>query len=159
MISAQDRSALRLRLLQLLETESAQLTQFVALLQEEREVLAQRNVEPLFALAERKNQIAGQLQKFADARTSLLAQAGLPHDRDGIVALLGSPDSDPWTRYLALAGEARSLNRDNGQVVTEMLKHNHQALAVLLANSDQPAVYGPDGHARPRPGSRHLGSV
>lgn len=158
MSSPVDRLALRQRLLQLLVAETAQLEQFVVLLDDERKVLAERNVEPLFGLAERKGQIAVQLQRFADARSALLAQAGLSNDADGIVALIGRADASEWTRYLSLAGAARDLNRDNGVRVTEMLRSNHQALAVLLAHTDQPTVYGRDGHTRTRPGSRHLGT-
>lgn len=154
-----DRSALRHRLLQLLVAETTQLEQFVALLGEEHAALLERNVEPLFGLAERKGQLALQLQRFADARSALLAQAGLPNHSDSIVTLLGRPDMPEWTRYLALAGEARDTNRDNGQRVIEMLRNNHQALAVLLAHTDQPTVYGRDGQTRTRPGSRQLGSA
>lgn len=159
MTTTPDRAIQRQQLLQLLVTETAQLEQFVSLLGEERQVLDVRNVEPLFALAERKAQIAAKLKQFADARSALLAQAGLANARDGILTLIGKADHPDWQRYLELAQQARDLNRDNGQMVTEMLRNNHQALAVLLAHSDQPTIYGRDGQTRTRPGSRHLGSV
>ena len=89
----------------------------------------------------------------------MLAQAGLPHSREGIERLLAGQYADIWQKYLELASEARTLNQDNSLTVSQRLAANHQALATLLAYSDQPMVYGPDGASRTRPGSRHLGSV
>ncbi|MFT4173888.1 MAG: flagellar protein FlgN [Rhodocyclaceae bacterium] len=149
---------LRTRLTSLVAAETAQMQDFIAVLQQEREVLGQADVEPLFALAERKTQIARQLQQFTAARAALIAQAGLQHNRQGIEALLGEAGKDAWQVFVTTAEEAQQLNQDNGLRIGERLKNNHQALTVLMSSSDQPTVYGADGMARTRPGSRHFGS-
>ncbi|HEX5127584.1 MAG TPA: flagellar protein FlgN [Rhodocyclaceae bacterium] len=159
MTAATDQGALRQRLLSLLATEAAKVQDFVVVLEQERAVLGEQNVEPLFALAERKNQLAQQLQQMATNRSAILGQAGLPHNREGVEALLGNPDLPGWRKFLTDAERARNLNQANGLIIADRLKHNHQALAVLLSSADQPSVYGPNGHAYARPGSRHLGSV
>lgn len=152
-----DLTALRQRLTALLVAETQLIGEFLGVLEEERRILTERDVEPLFALSERKTLHARQLQQSANSRGGLLAQAGLKHDRDGVETLLG-PDSPAWQSYLAAAAKARHLNEENGRLLTERLSSNHQALAILMAHSDQPTVYGPDGNARTRPGSRLLGS-
>lgn len=134
------------------------MTDFLGLLEEERKILTERDVEPLFALSERKNQHARKLQQSATNRSALLAQAGLKHDRDGVETLLGDAEAPAWQNYLAAVARAHNLNKENGRLLTERLSSNHQALAILMAHSDQPTVYGPDGSARTRPGSRLLGS-
>lgn len=155
-----DNTALRQRLISLFVAETQQLADFVTLLEREHEVLSSpgNDVEPLFALSEEKSRFARQLQKLADSRASVLVQAGLPHNKAGIETLLGAEGSPIWATYLAAALKARQLNQANGQHITARLAHNHQALAILMAHTDQPTVYGPDGSSRTRPGSRLLGS-
>lgn len=132
---------------------------FVELLQEERATLGQADVEPLFVLAERKNAQATTLQQLATRRAELLAQAGLPHSREGIERLIKDSRLPAWQAFNAAAQLARDLNDVNGVMISERLKNNHQALAVLMRAADQPAVYGPDGQSRPKPGSRLFGSA
>lgn len=153
-----DYSAQRQRLLALLVAETQQVRDFVAVLEQERQILSGQDVEPLFALSEEKNRYARLLQQAADTRTVLLAQAGLKHDKAGVETLLGSADNPAWLNYLKAVSDARQLNQNNGKILTERLAHNHQALAILMAHSDQPTVYGPDGSTRTRPGSRLLGT-
>jgi len=154
-----DQGALRQRLISLLGAERDLVRDFIALLGQERETLSQTDMEPLFALSERKGQIVRQLDQLSTARVALFAQASLPHNREGIQKLLGDAGAPAWGEYLAVAEQARNINLENGRIITERLKNNHQALAVLMAHADQPATYGPDGVSRTRPGSRILGSV
>ena len=153
-----DRNVLRQRFIALLVTETQQLSAFISVLQIEHEILMERNLEPLNDIAKQKSDHARQLQQLADSRASILAQAKLSFDREGIETLLDGKHSDVWEKYLSLATQARQLNQDNGLLITSQLSANHQALEVLLAHSDQPTIYGPDGTSRARPGSRHFGS-
>ncbi len=153
-----DQGALRQRLISLLCAERDLVRDFIALLGQERETLSRTDMEPLFALSERKGQIVRQLDQLSAARVALFAQAGLPHNREGIQTLLGDAGAPAWGEYLAVAEQARNINLENGRIITERLKNNHQALAVLMAHTDQPATYGPDGVSRARPGSRILGT-
>ena len=153
-----DINTLRQRLLALLVAETQQIRDFTSILEEEQRVLLGQDVQPLFVLAEQKTRFVRQLQQLADSRSAILAQASVPLSREGIEALLGTGDNQIWSTYLAAAARAHNLNQANGQHITARLAHNHQALAILMAHSDQPTVYGPDGASRTRPGSRLLGS-
>jgi flagellar biosynthesis/type III secretory pathway chaperone len=153
-----DINTLRQRLLALFVAETQQIREFTSILEEEQRVLLGQDVQPLFALAGQKTRYVRQLQQLADSRAAILAQAGMPRSREGIENLLGATDNQIWNSYLAAATRAHDLNQANGQHITARLAHNHQALAILMAHSDQPTVYGPDGASRTRPGSRLLGS-
>jgi len=153
-----DRNALRQRLLTLLVAETQLVNEFVAILEQERQILSGRDAEPLFALSEQKSRFARLLQQRTDSRSAVMAQAGLKNERMDIESLIGKEGTQIWATYLEAATRARQLNQENGVHITERLSQNHQALAVLLAHSDQPTVYGPDGSSRTRPGSRLLGS-
>lgn len=153
-----DINTLRQRLLALLVAETKQIKDFTSILEEERRVLLGQDVQPLFSLAEQKTRFVRQLQQLADSRAAILAQAGAPRTREGIEKLIGTRDNQIWKTYLDAATQAHELNLANGQHITARLAHNHQALAILMAHSDQPTIYGPDGASRTRPGSRLLGS-
>lgn len=158
MSSNTDLAALRQRLTTLLVAETQHVKEFVGVLEQERQILTKHDVEPLFALSEHKARYARLLQQSAHMRASLLAQGGFKNDKAGVEALLGSPETAVWQNYLTAVGAARQLNEENGRLLTDRLSHNHQALAILMAHSDQPTVYGSDGTTRTRPGSRLLGS-
>lgn len=153
-----DRNVLRQRFIALLVTETQQLAAFISVLENEHQILMDRNLEPLNDIARQKSDHARQLQQLADSRSALLAQANLSFNRQGIETLLDGKHLEVWDTYLSLATQARQLNQDNGVLITSQLSSNHQALQTLLAHSDQPTIYGPDGTSRTRPGSRHFGS-
>jgi len=156
--SSADKGALRQRLISLLGAERDLVRDFIVVLGQERETLSHADMEPLFALSERKGQIVRQLDQLSTARMALCAQAGLKHDREGIESLLGDAGAPTWSEYLAVAEQARNLNLENGRIITERMKSNQQGLAILMAHADQPTTYGRDGLSRTRPGSRILGS-
>ena len=146
-------------MLALLEAEFEQVAAFSAILDEEHTVLLQKDIEPLFTIAERKAVQARTLHQYADQRSALLAQAKLPNDRQSLCKLIGSDTHPLWLQYQAAASRARDLNQENGVLITERLSTNHQALALLMSLSDAPTTYGPDGQANTRPGSRLFGSA
>lgn len=153
-----NQNALRQRLLALLVAETQQINDFVVLLEKEHEILLGQDVQPLYAISEQKTQHARQLQHLADSRAAIMAQAKLPQTREAIESLIGTEGQQIWNNYLSIATKAKRLNESNGKHITVRLSHNHQALAVLMAHSDQPTIYGPDGASHTHPGSRLLGS-
>ncbi|MBI4995867.1 MAG: flagellar protein FlgN [Rhodocyclales bacterium] len=147
----------------LLTRELATLESFIALLQKEGTLLASRADEGLTALAQEKTAAAVELARLATLRDQELARLHLPPGRAGMDAWTltdaGSASQRNWDRLLALAAQGRAMNEANGTAIALQLQHNQQALAVLMAAADRTATYGPDGQARPGPGSRSLGSA
>jgi flagella synthesis protein FlgN len=64
-----------------------------------------------------------------------------------------------WHDVIDLAAEAKERNRVNGQLITERLQNNQQALSVLLAAAEHPQIYGPDGQSRPTASRRLFGAA
>ena len=97
----------------------------------------------------------------ASVKKAIEAKLGAKVTSENMRAVLGaSPENlKAWDEVVALAGEAKERNRVNGQLITERLQNNQQALTTLLAAAEHPQIYGPDGQSRPTASSRNLGSA
>jgi len=148
---------------ELLERELRQVEAFVDLLHREQQLLGENAVDALQALVADKSRAAADLADSAQGRDKLLADLGLATGRAGMEAWLVSADGArsqaAWSRLLALAAEARSLNETNGHLIDIHLNNNQQALAVLMSAANQAATYGPDGQQKSGGGGRSLGSA
>ncbi|HOY00462.1 flagellar protein FlgN [Zoogloea sp.] len=149
------------RLARLIHDEQAGLKAFIALLQREEALLVEGQIDALTALAEEKTKLYRSLQRLSDDRTVMFARLGAKVSKDNIrIVLADSPDAlAAWDVVVTLAADAKERNRINGQLITERLQNNQQALSTLLAAAEHPQIYGPDGQSRPTASSRHLGSV
>lgn len=149
------------RLAALIDDERRGLRGFVALLEREEALLLHGQIDALTLLAEEKTALYRALQRLADARVVMFAQVGAKVSDDNIrIVLANAPDAlAAWAEVIALAGEARERNRTNGQLITQRLQNNQQALTTLLAAAEHPQIYGPDGQSRPTGGSRHFGTA
>jgi len=147
----------------LLSDELRALDSFVALLQKEQTLLASGISDGLTALADEKSSAAVELGRLAAARDEELAHLHLPPGRAGMDAWTltdaGSASQRNWDRLLVLAAKARAINEANGLAIALHLKHNQQALSVLMAAADRTATYGPDGQPQAGVGGRSLGSA
>lgn len=133
---------------------------FIDLLQREQKTLQQADISTLVPLTNEKMHQAQQLAQLADARNRWLATLGHTGDRSGMERMLHDypAAAGAWKELLQSAEIAAHLNKINGILVDQRLRHNQQALAVLQAaptqNSD---LYGSDGQPRPFSGGRPLG--
>jgi flagella synthesis protein FlgN len=147
----------------LLSEELRTLEAFVALLQKEQALLASGTSDGLSALADQKSNAAIELGRLAAQRDQELTYLHLPPGRAGMDAWTltdnGVASQRNWDRLLVLAAEARAINEANGQAIALNLKHNQQALSVLMAAADRTATYGPDGQPQGGTGGRSLGSA
>ncbi len=143
----------------LLAEETETVRQFIVLLQREQSLLSEGNVDGLSSLAAEKSAFADRLGGIARQRDLALGREGCQR----MDAWLAKPENhqyqDAWLQLLDLARQAKGLNETNGQLIAIHLRHNQQALAVLMAAADQAMTYGPDGQQRPRGGGRSFGSA
>jgi flagella synthesis protein FlgN len=138
-----------------------QLDHFVRLLEREQELLKQVEVEALLDLVEQKTAAMRQLQAGENTRAQTLSRHGIDASPKGIAAWIAAqPESvrNLWQRYLTLAQRAQQLNAENGILIQTHMRHNQQALTVLMAASG-PALYDADGLTSSKPGGRLFGSV
>jgi flagellar biosynthesis protein FlgN len=147
------------RLGRLLELEEEQMAQFVALLEQEKDLLIAGEVDALVALADEKTKSYRLLQRVHDQRAILLGNWKGDNSGESIAALLTSmPElSARWERILELARLAHEQNQLNGQLINERLANNQAALSVLMTAAERPQFYGADGRAKASGTGRILG--
>ena len=146
-----------------LNTEREGLRSLVTLLKAEQQALIDGNTEQLLALADSKTRAVQELSKLAAARKNDLLTHGVAIKTSGIAGWLQAhaPGSLPvWQDIQQLVEQMQHLNRTNGTLIQTKLRHNQQALAVLLnvTNSAQ-GLYGADGQTHLSSSRRILGSV
>lgn len=149
------------RLARLIQEERTGLQGFIALLRREEALLIAPQIDALASLAEEKTALYRTLQRLSDERVVMFARLGAAvNDANIRVVLADLPDAlGAWQEVVSLAAEARERNRVNGQLITERLQNNQQALSVLLAAAEHPQIYGPDGQSRPTSSGRLFGSA
>ncbi|EXI81456.1 MAG: flagella synthesis chaperone protein FlgN [Candidatus Accumulibacter appositus] len=137
---------------QTLGREIAAAQSFVALLEREQQMLVKGQVDDLLDLVRQKNGLAAELATLAAQRQRLLAASGLLNDRQGMAAWFAAHPGETrmhsaWSALLAVAGQARELNRVNGELIQERMQSNAQALEALLGSNAATNLYGPDGQS------------
>lgn len=149
------------RLAFLIEAESSQLRDFLALLEREESLLVSGDIDGLPALTAEKNERYRQLQRLHDDRARLLGRGGFANDAAALRKLCARAPKilARWDESLALAARARERNAINGRLITERMQHNQGALSVLLSAANHPQLYDAGGHSRPTGSGRSLGSA
>ncbi len=151
------------QLASLVSDESAAVQRFLEVLEEEQRLLLGTDLDALMPLAERKAELAKQVAILDDRRQAALIESGLAAGGEGMAswfASLGDPGPRAvWEKTLQMAARARDLNAENGVLINERLRHNQQALTILMEAGRSAALYGPDGQPRLKGGGRPLGSA
>ncbi len=138
-----------------------QLSHFVHLLEREQTLLKAIEVESLLALAEDKVTIVRRIQAGENMRAQTLSRHGIDASARGMAAFVAAQSEqvrELWQRYLVLAARAQALNEENGILIQTHMRHNQQALTVLMASTG-PALYDAGGLTATRPGIRSFGKV
>ena len=140
---------------------------FLDLLREERAALEGRDPDALLAIAQRKSAEVTRLARLGEARNQALRTLTGTIDQAGIEAWCKQLDGATgravltlWQELLDAARAARTVNEENGALITVRLQHNQQALAILRgATSSLPTFYGPDGKPCGASSGRPLGKA
>ena len=137
---------------QILLLEAATVRQFVDLLKREQASLSTGSADELLALIAQKDKLAIQINSLAAQRNKSLDAEGFSPDRIGVEAWCAKHPteetaSNAWTSILALANDARELNRLNGELIQIRLQYNNKALEALQGSKKALDLYGPDGHS------------
>jgi flagella synthesis protein FlgN len=134
---------------------------FVALLGKEQKSLQEGDIESLGAYGEEKASLLARLAQLGDQRNQLLTVAGWPADKAGLMAWAASAPAAATAaeRLLALAAEAKELNRLNGQLIAMQLQRTQSALAILTRSQAGSGLYGPNGQTTARTGYRFIDSA
>ena len=146
------RSVAEAALAQTVVAEAQTVEQFVELLKLEQGSLSRGDTDALVGHAERKMEFAARLNELAAERNAALASLGFAADRAGVEAWCAKHPAEEvaakaWVRVIALAGEARELNRLNGELIRLRMQYNAKALEALRGGASSLDLYGPDGQA------------
>lgn len=141
-------------LLGILEAEADAASRFIKLLTLEQVALGAGDTESLMGFVQEKSAVTSELGALASQRNAALAALGLESDRAGVEAWLERQPSDltrrdAWLRVVTLAGEARELNRVNGELIQIRMQHTTQALEAMQGATRTLNLYGPDGQPAP----------
>ena len=144
----------------LIGQESTALDMLLAALREEQDILKSGMADNLAAVIERKNRQLETLARHGRRRNELLAGRGLKPDREGIAAWARSAGHEELgATFLALADEARELNRLNGQLIAMRLQATQSALSTLAPGHGGQGLYGPSGKTSFASGYRLIDSA
>jgi flagellar biosynthesis protein FlgN len=118
---------------------------FIAVLKREERALVDDDVSGLPAITAHKDACRIELESYDEGRPERPSE----------------PTSDPlvdaWRELVALAAEARELNRTNGLLLRQRLARTERALSVLTGAARGGMTYGPNGLPAPyQPGRSFL---
>ena len=145
---------------QTMVAEAQTVERFVDLLKLEQSSLSRGDTDALPGYAEQKLEFAARLNELTTQRNAELAAQGYAIDRAGADAWCAKHPGEEaatraWRAVLALAGEARELNRLNGELIRLRMQYNAKALEALRGGASSLDLYGPDGQAT-TPGRRRI---
>jgi len=135
-------------LLDCLDAEIAEISDFIDLLEKEAAILIDSvSLNEIPALTETKEASARRFASLADQREQLLHALGGPGDRPHMDDVAATDDElwQAWQTLLDIAEQARSLNLRNGALIDIHLHHTQQSLEALRTAAGINDVYTADG--------------
>ncbi|NDP65019.1 flagellar protein FlgN [Polaromonas sp.] len=133
-------------LLQRLTREDGAVAEFLVLLNQEADAMAQGRFMDLPLLAEHKSQLADRIAILRRHRENEQMTLGYGADRSGAeaAATAGGPLlQDAWRKLQANAAQAHERNHANGVMIHTHLDFTRQSIN-FLKSAGRP-LYGPDG--------------
>lgn len=143
-----------------LSREKSLLLSFVALLEQEREIMtaASLNGEMVINISAQKQSVVDQLNHMENQRVDIQKKMGYKDGLEGAgKAALDAGCSELWDEIVSIAYRAKQLNESNGEFVRLRMEQN-QKVVNFLRDATLDSVYGPDGKTR-RKGSRGINSM
>lgn len=150
-----------------ISAETAALQRFIAVLEQEQQLLIGGDADAVLPLLEQKTELITLLGNAGQQREAALRTLGVEPQKAAMEAWFAGVGVDAdlqarWQTLLGLAQQANQINSINGQLINTRLQHNQQALSILMnaaGTLGDNSTYGPDGHAKHDSGSRPLGSA
>lgn len=148
----------------ILEREVELISRFIAVLNEEQDILKQGKVAALEALTAQKAELVDQLNALEGERLGSINQAGTTPERGVMENWLAQNSDDQaaavnWEKLLNSAREAKSLHELNAKLVDIHLRQTSEILTILTTPPEKPGLYGSSGQTMPATGSRIVDSA
>lgn len=145
--------------------EIALISRFIALLNNEQEILKRAKPADLPEISAAKIDLVEQLNTLEIERRSALGMASDENPRKVMTKWLAQHPAEQaaavnWKNLLNLASEAKQLHDLNARLVGMHLQQTTEALAILnRQSSEQLPLYGSNGQAAQNSGSRIVDSA
>jgi flagella synthesis protein FlgN len=144
--------------------ETAQLTDFIALLKLEQDALKRADAGALPAISEQKLRLVEALNAIEKERSTALGADTGEHAHSAMTRwLAANPEQKNiaagWKNLMDLAREAKQLHELNGQLIKIHLQQTGELLAALTQQYQKNTLYGSDGQASSTSGSRIVDSA
>lgn len=151
-------------LAQLSAQEISLLSDYIGQLKLEQDALKRAEATALPEISERKVKLVERLNELEYTRSQLLSSPNGENMRAAMTRWLAKNPSDKaaavnWEKVIDLARQAKQLHDLNGQLIKLHLQQTGELLAALTRQSQQSALYGSDGQAWQRTGSRIVDSA
>ena len=133
--------------------EQQHVSALIALMKQEQQLLVAADANGLATLTPQKNALLQALADLSAQRHAALLAAGCEGSEAGMepwLAVGGNEEArSQWENLLALAREAKELNRVNGMLINKQLAHNQGVLNALRmpAGAEAGGMYGASGQA------------
>ncbi|MBL4682326.1 MAG: flagellar protein FlgN [Pseudomonadales bacterium] len=144
---------------ELLETELSHYESLKSLLQQERELLVNREIEEFTVLLSRKHVLLSKLEEDNQARCQLLRAQQLPVNKSGVETLISNLTSEEadisrghWQKLNSLIDECARLNDINARITHRAQSSSQQILNLLRGESAGFELYSKKGESRHRTG-------
>jgi flagella synthesis protein FlgN len=133
-----------------LEEERRVAQELIDCLKDEQQCLISADMGTLVLATGEKSALVTRLATLARARHRALGMAGHSADEAGMSAWLETSRKSPtheqqWQGLLALARDAKELNRVNGILIGGHLSRTQGLLQAMRGGTPNAGVYGPDG--------------
>lgn len=132
-----------------LKTELELATQFIAILEQENQILLEpaTNDQALADITQQKNLHAEKLIAAGNDRETALKALGVEPTREGLEQVVAlNPELRPtFTDLMAAATQASELNASNGLIIDTFIAHNQQTLETLRNLVGEGTIYDAQG--------------
>lgn len=136
----------------------------LALLEQERQALADRDGAAIEKIIPLKIEAFERWEQTEQQRLTLLHEAGFTPDNAGMEQCLEQLESIPqfrtaWQKLLDLTVRCREENDTNGTMIEVNRRHTTEALAILSGQPIRPTGYAASGNAQRSADHRLLGEA
>jgi flagella synthesis protein FlgN len=133
-----------------LEEERRVTQELIDCLKGEQQCLIHADMAPLALATGKKTALVTRLATLARSRHRALGMAGHASDESGMPTWLASSrkptdDGQQWQALVALAREAKEINRVNGILIGGHLSRTQGLLQAMRGGRNNAGVYGPNG--------------
>lgn len=135
---------------QALDDELSAARELLGILKEEQRHLVAMETDALIGVTDRKTASVARMSEASSRRAQAFAAHNIDSTASAVQTWLAqsvAQTRDKWSALMAVAAEAKELNRTNGLLIGRHITTGQNALQILQGNASVGRIYGPDGQS------------